>query len=234
MGRLHLSRASGICTLSLIALCLGSGVFVTTGTAETINRHLMLHQMSSSSSQSSVPMTARMRRLLKRKRRTKPIQAATPSPSRRSLTASSAGSSNAAALPSVTYEKARCGDGYITGNEACDDANATGNDGCSASCTIETGFNCNGAQPTRCLSLCGDSVVATNEQCDDGNTSGGDGCDYRCKVEFAYKCTGSPSVCTGICGNGLVQAGEECDDSNTKSGDGCSSTCTVESSSSSS
>lgn len=35
-----------------------------------------------------------------------------------------------------------CGDGFISASEVCDDANNNPNDGCSATCTVESGFNC--------------------------------------------------------------------------------------------
>lgn len=35
-----------------------------------------------------------------------------------------------------------CGDGFITGSEACDDGGLVAGDGCSATCTVETGWVC--------------------------------------------------------------------------------------------
>lgn len=121
-----------------------------------------------------------------------------------------------------TAIKAGCGDGLLTGKEACDDKNALSGDGCSGSCAPETGFECSG-QPSKCWSLCGDGVVASTERCDDGDLDNGDGCSSACKDEFGYKCSGSPSVCKipAYCGNAIVETGETCDDGNSRQYDGC-------------
>lgn len=123
----------------------------------------------------------------------------------------------------TTPIKAGCGDGILLSTEECDDGNTVSGDGCSASCTIESGFQCSSGQPSLCWSTCGDGVTAANEKCDDGNTVSGDGCSSTCKPEFGYICKGSPSVCAvpSYCGNGIVEPGEECDDGNDHSGDGC-------------
>lgn len=53
--------------------------------------------------------------------------------------------------PSVCTPDAICGDGVIEGGEVCDDSNTAAGDGCAADCTtIETGFVCNGQDPTTC------------------------------------------------------------------------------------
>jgi cysteine-rich repeat protein len=85
-----------------------------------------------------------------------------------------------------------CGDGFKRGGEACDDGNLVANDGCSASCTVETGFTCNGS-PSSCNDVCGDGVKSTREDCDDGNNAIGDGCNGSCELEF--------------CGDGIVNGG---------------------------
>lgn len=125
--------------------------------------------------------------------------------------------------------KAGCGDNIITGAEICDDGNAKSGDGCSASCTVESGYDCTG-EPSSCWSRCGDGALASNEKCDDANTTSGDGCNAACRIEFFYTCSGSPSVCKAVtvCGDATVQGDEKCDDGNTHPGDGCSATCTVE------
>lgn len=46
-----------------------------------------------------------------------------------------------------------CGDGFVTGGEACDDGNAVPGDGCSATCTVEEGFDCILAPPPEKISL---------------------------------------------------------------------------------
>lgn len=132
--------------------------------------------------------------------------------------------------PTVTPERAGCGDGLVLEAEACDDGNKLSGDGCSATCTLETGFDCNVyIQPTACRERCGNGKVSVHETCDDGNTSDGDGCSRYCKLEYGYTCTADvPNVCTTVCGDGTVSGTEQCDDSNKVSGDGCSATCTLE------
>jgi cysteine-rich repeat protein len=41
-----------------------------------------------------------------------------------------------------------CGDGKLTGSEACDDGGKVDGDGCSAMCTVELGYTC--PTPARC------------------------------------------------------------------------------------
>lgn len=69
--------------------------------------------------------------------------------------------------------EATCGDSVVHANlnEACDDGNTTAGDGCSATCTVESGFACNGA-PSTCATTCGDGVVAGAEQCDGAALAG--------------------------------------------------------------
>ena len=46
-----------------------------------------------------------------------------------------------------------CGDGNLGTSESCDDGNAIGGDGCSASCQVETGYECTlpiGETPSVC------------------------------------------------------------------------------------
>ena len=61
-----------------------------------------------------------------------------------------------------------CGDGTVTGTEACDDGDAVAGDGCTA-CVLDE---------------CGDGIVNNGgiEECDDGNTMGGDGCEADCTL----------------------------------------------------
>lgn len=133
----------------------------------------------------------------------------------------------------AVYEKAGCGDELVILPETCDDGNTVSNDGCSSTCTIETGFVCDGRQPSVCRFACGDgSVAATHETCDDGNTDNGDGCNQYCFKEPGYSCTtAKPNVCTIIphCGNKVIEAPETCDDGNIRSDDGCSASCVIES-----
>ncbi len=63
-----------------------------------------------------------------------------------------------------------CGDGLVTGLEACDDGtgNAEAPDACRPDCTPPA---------------CGDGIVDSDEGCDDANLIDGDGCDAACAVE---------------------------------------------------
>lgn len=127
---------------------------------------------------------------------------------------------------------AGCGDGELTGDEACDDSNTVGGDGCSANClAVEKGYSCNPpGKPCHLIARCGDGQMSLPELCDDGNLVDGDGCSYSCKVEIGFKCTAdSPSVCTPTtCGDSIVEGAESCDDGNDIPFDGCSSTCQKE------
>ncbi len=57
----------------------------------------------------------------------------------------------------LTETAASCGDGVLTGGEACDDGNMGSGDGCSATCQVEPGYSCAG-QPSLC-------VLAAGEDC---------------------------------------------------------------------
>ncbi len=131
-----------------------------------------------------------------------------------------------------------CGDGIVIGTEVCDDGNTATGDGCDASCVVETGWSCDGADPTTCNTTCGDSIVVGTEVCDDGNTTANDGCDATCAaVETGYVClqdttpmdnicdTGGAGSVVPVCGDGIVIGGEVCDDGNTVANDGCDATC---------
>jgi fibro-slime domain-containing protein len=123
-----------------------------------------------------------------------------------------------------------CGDGIISGGEACDDANTYSADGCSSKCVIELSWSCTG-EPSTCRRGCGDGRRSAGEECDDGNTEGGDGCNAECRLEGDATCDGpgTPCIVPGAqCGDGLLAAGEECDDGNRKSADGCSKACKLE------
>jgi cysteine-rich repeat protein len=88
-----------------------------------------------------------------------------------------------------------CGDGQVSGAEACDDGNQVSADGCNQSCDIETGYLCTG-EPSVCTTQCGDGLVLGTEACDDQNQNPGDGCDSSCSIEDGYICDGQPSVCS--------------------------------------
>jgi cysteine-rich repeat protein len=96
----------------------------------------------------------------------------------------------------IEYEKARCGDSMIVGDEECDDGNASAGDGCSSSCEVEDGYVCGTRQPSICVSMCGDGLISSNEECDDFGRIDGDGCNAYCHVEPGWSCSGTPSSCT--------------------------------------
>jgi cysteine-rich repeat protein len=134
-----------------------------------------------------------------------------------------------------------CGDGSLSGSEACDDGCAAGtaspvcdspsddDDGCDSNCTVTACGNgittsseecddgdvveTNGC--TNACTDCGNGVTTAPETCDDGDLDSGDGCDANCQP-------------TG-CGNGVTFAPETCDDGNTSDNDNCPSDCIVDS-----
>jgi cysteine-rich repeat protein len=124
-----------------------------------------------------------------------------------------------------------CGDGAVDPDEKCDDGGTTPGDGCNATCRAESGWLCDGGEPTHCTSICGDGIVVGAEAeaggCDDKNGAALDGCSVSCKVEAGYVCSGEPSTCAKTCGDGKVDPGEGCDDKNVASGDGCTA-CAIE------
>ena len=138
--------------------------------------------------------------------------------------------------PQVCVSTIVCGDGAVTGDEACDDGNTVSGDGCSADCqTIQPGFSCPpaGGACTASVVTCPNAQIDAGEECDDGNSVGSDGCSPNCKIETGYVCptAGQPCKLKEFCGNGKVSftTGETCDDGNAVAGDGCSATCTIES-----
>jgi fibro-slime domain-containing protein len=122
-----------------------------------------------------------------------------------------------------------CGDGRISGNEACDDHNTDDGDGCSGDCSkVEDGWECMAAG-LRCRPKCGDGVLLGAEECDDGNTTSGDGCSAGCKHEPGYACPVAGAAChLTVCGDGTAEGDESCDDGNLIPGDGCSPDCKSE------
>lgn len=141
--------------------------------------------------------------------------------------------------PDKCYDK--CGDGYVVlrpDSKYCDDGDKFGGDGCSATCQVETGFQCSGGSPTGpdvCTEICGDGLDMGFVECDDGNTKDGDGCSSTCEIEVGWTCEGGsksgPDFCKDICGDGHVwyrATADYCDDGNNSPGDGCSPTCHIE------
>ena len=147
--------------------------------------------------------------------------------------ASSSASSTASSVASTSSGGDLCGDGLVTGTEACDDGNPDMGDGCADNCTIEGGWTCAPGDPSVCTPTCGDDMVMGAETCD-GADLGGESClsqgfgsgTLACAVTCdSYDTTGCVAA---VCGDGTTDAGEDCDDGNTVSGDGCSATCTDE------
>ena len=146
-------------------------------------------------------------------------------------------SSSSSSRSSSSSQAPVCGDRLINAaTEQCDDGNKVSGDGCSASCTIESGWQCVGI-PSSCTPRCGDGLlIAAREPCDDGNGTNGDGCSALCQREQGWNCSGIPSVCQTLCGDSFKVGLEQCDDGNLIDHDGCSHLCvpdTVISSSSS-
>lgn len=146
-----------------------------------------------------------------------------------------------AALDAAVTEDTVCGDGRVTGVEACDDGDTANGDGCSGNCSREFGYACIKGlmnQPGESgvsvcyVTICGDGIADGDEGCDDGNTIAGDGCGPTCQNEPTFVRTlvdgHYDPVAQLACGDGLLTRGEECDDGNTLDSDGCSSSCSVE------
>ncbi len=112
-----------------------------------------------------------------------------------------------------------CGNGIKEPTEDCDDENNTPGDGCSASCAIETGWNCkeNSDGKSICTPICGDKFqVVGKEECDDGNNN-----------DLSKECLTTCKL--NVCGDGHLLAGKEaCDDGNKNDHDGCNAQCQVE------
>ena len=114
-------------------------------------------------------------------------------------------------------DQTRCGDGFVTPDEACDDGNTDADDGCSAECVIEAFWACDQNDPSQCDGIRGDARVRGSEACDDGlddelgQPIDGDGCSAAGVIEIGYTCEGEPSVCASECGDGVVASDELCD-----------------------
>jgi cysteine-rich repeat protein len=128
-----------------------------------------------------------------------------------------------------------CGDGVVSGLEACDDGNTASGDGCSSTCRVEPGWSCAvPGQPCQ-RAVCGNGTVEPGEACDLGEGNGlfygdGRGCTRFCTPEPVCRdASGHTQACTSACGDGKIDPGEDCDDGNAFDGDGCSRTCRLES-----
>ncbi|MBO9679005.1 MAG: DUF4215 domain-containing protein [Acidovorax sp.] len=121
------------------------------------------------------------------------------------------------ATVNVTGAAAVCGDGVVSGGEACDDGNNVTETSCpygSPNCSV-----CN-ATCTAVLSLsgpyCGDGVRNGAEVCDDGNNVTETSCPYgtqNCTVCNAT-CSATLNLTGDFCGDGRVTGAEVCDDGN--------------------
>jgi cysteine-rich repeat protein len=126
-----------------------------------------------------------------------------------------------------------CGNGIVTGDEACDDENDADDDGCSG-CAIDIGWVCGDDEPidgvSDCYQSCGDGDLDLYESCDDDNVDPGDGCTGNCQVEAGWECEGEEQggdLCAPLCGDGMLVGDEPCDDGNLAVEDGCNR-CVVE------
>jgi fibro-slime domain-containing protein len=148
-----------------------------------------------------------------------------------------------------------CGDGVLTGNEACDlGKDATGN-------SLNTGAYGRCTSDCQLAAFCGDGVLQTQygEQCDDGanstpygnqsgcargcviapycgdgtlNASYGETCDLGpSNSSSAYGLAGCTDRCqtAPFCGDGLQDAREQCDDGQNNGGpsSACDATCNI-------
>jgi fibro-slime domain-containing protein len=157
---------------------------------------------------------------------------------------------------SLCVSTVKCGDAKITGGETCDDGQAvpTSGDGCSATCQLESGWQCLLPGVACTAAKCGDGLVAGTEECDDGNTANDDGCSSTCRLQTTVEITNptktkSPKttvhnwdcaypavplvpprqVCAKtVCGDDVREGTEQCDDGNTSAFDGCSPSCQFE------
>lgn len=82
-----------------------------------------------------------------------------------------------------------CGDGIIQGSEGCDDGNVVPGDGCSASCVIETGFDCVD-QP----SMCWQKMEYCNGSDDDGDGQVDEGWDVGASCVVGQGICAAPGV----------------------------------------
>ena len=97
-----------------------------------------------------------------------------------------------------------CGDGVVSGGEACDDGNVVAGDGCSAVCEVEAGWKC--ALRSTVQRWTSVSVNSTSRSlgllCVDAGR-------ISTSLLPSFQCTASACA---RCGNGIVEADEQCDD----------------------
>jgi cysteine-rich repeat protein len=149
-------------------------------------------------------------------------------------------------IDNVTVDLSVCGNGIIEAGEQCDDGDTDGSDGCSATCRVETCYDCTN-EPSVCAPqlatvACDDGNVCTDDQCDgagrcvstnnaapcnDGSFCNGlDTCaGGSCRVHAGDPCVGGP-VCNDTCNettdNCFLPFGTSCtDDSDPRTQDQC-------------
>jgi len=93
---------------------------------------------------------------------------------------------------STTTVEPVCGDGKVTGAEACDDDNTVAGDGCSSKCEVEAGYTCTDAleELSICTKLCGNGILDADEECDDkdqGDTNPAPGDQDFCTATCIFK-----------------------------------------------
>ncbi len=93
--------------------------------------------------------------------------------------------------PCSGSETAVCGDSVIEGGEGCDDGNTTAGDGCSATCSLETGFQCSG-EPSVCTDV--DECATSTHNCDVNATCANTPGSFSCTCNNGY--SGDGVTCT--------------------------------------
>lgn len=88
-----------------------------------------------------------------------------------------------------------CADGYLRGAEACDDGNGQNGDGCSSTCTLEPGFICTGATPTRCVQVTAPTIQTPAQNATVGPNPSLSGTGMAGALVTVTR-TGGASVCT--------------------------------------
>jgi cysteine-rich repeat protein len=91
-----------------------------------------------------------------------------------------------------------CGDGKLDPGETCDDMNAVAGDGCFA-CAIESGYTCNGAQPSKCTDI---NECTSGTPCGANSTCANTVGSYTCGCVAGYKLVGSSCADVNECVTG--------------------------------